>query len=145
MLGLLWLTFGLLLQPGEDRGSCTVGLRPGPYGDALIPAHFAAYLALAGLIAWWRPPGRVTRVALAATAAVALVSLVWPAPAVVLGVVAIVVAVPAGIAALIGLALLFTNRHREQTANGLLWTAMLVGLPATLMGAYFDDAGLFCF
>ena len=145
-LGVLWVTFGLVLEP-EKEGSCTTGLYPGTYADALVPAHLAVYLLLAFLIAWWRPPGRATRIGLAATAVVAAVSVVWPAPAVILGVVGVILAVPAGIAALIGLALFFSGRTRDPvlTASGLLWTAMLVGLPATLMGAYFNGAGLFCF
>ena len=148
VLGTLLVAFGIVLEPGgNDGGSCTTGLYPGTYGDALVPMHLAAYLVLAWLIAWWRPPGRVTGWALAATALVVVVSLVWPGPAVILGVIGIVASVPVGIAALIGLGLLFSGRtgKPEQTANALLWTAMLVGLPATLIGAYVNGAGLFCF
>ena len=86
VLAVLWVTFGLVLEP-EKEGSCTTGLYPGTYADVLIPAHVAAYLVLASLIAWWRPPGRATRAGLAATTVLVLVSLVWPPPAVVLGVV----------------------------------------------------------
>ena len=144
VLGVLWLTFGLVLQPGEDRGSCTVGLRPGPYGDALVPAHVAAYLAIAGLLAWSHP-GRVTTVALAGSAVVVLVSFVWSAPIAVLGIVGIFASLPAGIYALVALTMLARGRASDGTARALLWLALFVGLPGTFMGAYFNDAGLFCF
>ena len=141
----LWVAFGLVLEPGEDAGSCTAGLRPGAYGDALVPAHLAAYLLIAGAIAWSHPPGLLTRLGLGASALVVLVSFASTGPIMILGIAGIVGALPAGVYTVIALVTLARGRGGEETARSLLWIALLVALPATFLGAYVNGAGLFCF
>ena len=144
----LWVTYGAVLEggPEDPGGSCTTGLYPGLYGDSLIPAHLAAYLVIVAAIVWSRPPGRVERVVLPATGVVVLVSLAWPGPIAILGLAGLLLSIPAGVAAIVLVALMAYGRaDREQAARALLWIGLLVALPATFLGAYLNGAGLFCF
>ena len=141
----LWVAYGIVLDPGPPPGgSCTTGLYPGAYGDSLVPVHLVAYAVFVGLIVWSGPPGRVAIWALAGTAVVVLVSLVWSGPVVVLGIVALIASVPVAIAAAV-LLWAVLRRGRADLVHVLLWTGLVIGLPATFMGAYLNGAGLFCF
>ena len=164
VFGALALLFGALLDPGRDAESCTTGLRPGAYADAIVPAHLVAFAALAALVAWLSAqrsprgrPGRVTLAALAAAALFALAATVdhslmgWPALA------ALVFAFPIGAlaaaAALTNVLLVLRSRRgpadawarHAAAAHAAAWLAIVVGLPAALAGAWTNGAGLFCF
>ncbi len=62
--------------------SCTTGLYPGAYADAIVPAHLAAFAVLAVLAAWLSvqrsPTQRPGRVTLAVLAAMSLFALARP-------------------------------------------------------------------
>ena len=138
-----------MLEPDKE-GSCVTGLYPGTYRDALVPAHLAAYVVLAGLIAWSQPLEGLTRTGLGLTALVVLVSPFWERPLGAIGVVALVLSVPAGMVA-IGLGAMLLRgkakgeREARDLARTLMWMALLIGLPATFTGAYVNGAGVFCF
>jgi lysylphosphatidylglycerol synthetase-like protein (DUF2156 family) len=164
VFGALALLFGVVLEPGEDLEGCSTGLHPGPYADAIVPAHLAAFAALALLVGWLsaqrRPtgrPGRGTLVVLSAIAVFALAATVrhelmdWPA---LLG---LIVVIPVGaltaVAALVNTALVLRSRQPPERgwerhvrlAQLAAWLALLIGLPAMLAGAWTNGAGLFCF
>ena len=92
VFGALALLFGVVLAPGKDLESCTTGLYPGTYADAIVPAQLTAFAVLAVLVAWLSAqrsaagrPGRVTLAALAAMSLFALAATArhelmdWPA------------------------------------------------------------------
>lgn len=156
----LVLVFGALLEPGEVDG-CMVGLHPGPYADALIPAHLAAFALLAALVARLaaaRSAGPWTPRALAALTAFVLAAVAWhplmdwPAIA------ALIAIVPVGGSLLLAgvvhtaitarTASLSPAQRWERhalAAQVLLWAALVLALPAHFAGAYLNSAGLFCF
>jgi hypothetical protein len=155
----LGLLFGVVLHP-EVPARCTTGLYPGPYGDALVPAHLAAFLVLTGLVAWLgavrtgrrRPPARSVA-GLAAVAVLAGAFAAWPP----LGLAMLVVGPLAGFALLVlgGLQALATARagldERERwrrharVVEAALWAALLVVLPLMFGFAWLNGSGLFCF
>jgi hypothetical protein len=163
VFGVLWLLFGAVIQPDEDLESCTTGLYEGTYADAIVPAHLAAFAALALLVAWLSAqrsaggrPGRGTVAALAVITGFVLAATVhhplmdWPA------LIALIVAVPVGaLAATAGLIHTLVLRSRRsperswerhaRVAHVGAWLALVVGLPATLAGVWTNGAGLFCF
>jgi hypothetical protein len=151
--------FGAVLDPVVPEG-CTTGLYPGAYGDALVPAHAAAFVVLVGLGCWLgarrdgrrRPPARAAA-ALGALAAfvglLALVPALWLVP-VILGPVAALALIVAG-----ALHTLATERaglddaerwrRHARIAEGALWTAVGLVLPGLFVAFWVHGAGLFCF
>jgi hypothetical protein len=153
-----------VLEPAKDLGSCSTGLYPGSYADAIVPAHLVAFAVLATLIGWLAaqrsPTGRPGRITLAALAAMSLFALAatvrhqlmdWP------GLFGLLVVVPVGAvaasAALINTVIVLRShqppeqgwaRHAAM-AQAAAWLALVVGLPATLGGVWTNGAGLFCF
>jgi hypothetical protein len=164
VFGALAILFGAVLEPGEDRDSCTTGLYPGTYADAIVPAHLLAYAILALLAAWIsaqlrasRRPGRITLAALAAVTGFALAAAIhhplmdWPA------LIALIVALPiGGVVALVGLTNTVLTLSSKQPprlgwawharlAQATAWVAIVLGLPAAVAAAWTNGAGLFCF
>jgi hypothetical protein len=137
----LGVTFWLVLDPVRT-GGCNTSPLPGPYTDALVPAHLAAAVAL-GACALWLDRGRRTRIALAAVAVYVLASLVAPvvfAPAAIAG---LVLGWPAGLFALVAA---FLRRDRPRLAAQIVvWTALLLVLPGHFVAAWDRAADWFCF
>ena len=162
--GALALLFGALLEPGRDEDSCTIGLRPGSYADAIVPAHLLAFATLAGLVAWLSAqrspsgrPGRITLAALAATGVFALAATVrhelmdFPA------LFALIFVFPIGAlavaAALVNTLIVLRSRRPPEdgwarhalAAQAAAWLALVGGIPAALAATWTNGAGLFCF
>jgi hypothetical protein len=155
----LALAFGVLLHPEPPPG-CATGLYPGAYGRALVPAHLGAFVVLAALAGWLgarrdgrrRPPARAAGALGAMLLAVALLALwpaLWLAP-LVLGPVAGVALVVAGALHTLATARADLNdaerwRRHAWVAEGALWTAVVLVLPALFAGFWLHGSGLFCF
>lgn len=162
------LVFALILDPGGDRG-CSTELPDGTYADLLLPVHVAAFAVLAATALWLgarrSPGGRVPRqvvlplVVLAAVLACALIS-DWMAA--LIGAAAVLAIIPLALAlAVNGLVEYAAGRRRARTgeardeaqrwedraraAQGLLWAALAIGVPASYAIAYVNGASLFCF
>lgn len=117
-------------------------MAPGTYADALVPSHLAALVALTYLIAVG-DRGRATRIALAIVVLIALLALITEPVAVVIGIAALVLSVPAGAAAAIYAFVM--RRDPRRLAQGLLWLGLVIGLPAIAAGSYVNATSLFCF
>jgi hypothetical protein len=162
VIGALGLVFGLLVHPQKPDG-CETGLYPGLYGDLLVPAHLAAFAALALLVGWLDArrrggrPQRWTVRALAVLAALVLasfpLSVLIAAPAFL----ALVIVMPVGailaVVALVRVARVQGSRaaadvrwaRHAGTVEMVLWALLALGLPAVFAGSYINGAGLFCF
>ena len=149
--------FQSILEPVRD--GCNTSLVPSAFASALVPVHLAAAAVLGGCI--WvisgPRPGPWTRRGLAAVLAYALVSVAVPDLFEPLGFVAVFAAPTVGSLAVLALlirALVTARSGRDraerarahaQTARGLLWLALLLGLPASLAYAWLSGVSVFCF
>ncbi len=161
-LVVLWVLFGLVIQPGSPDG-CTTGLYEGTYADLLVPLHLLAFAVMAAATGWLarqrsplRRVGRDTLLALGfcctyVLAAIRFHDLIgWPAVIVLIGVGPLAFAFALG--ALIHAALTRKaqlpddERWRRHGLVGQigLWLGLTFGLMATFTASYINNAGLFC-
>lgn len=155
----LGMLFGVLLHPVVPE-RCTTGLYPGAYGDALVPAHLAAFVVLLALAAWvgaarsgrrWPPVRAAAGPAGVLVLAGAFVA--WPS----LGVVLLVLGPLAAFALLVRglLEVLATRRagvddrerwrRHARVVEAGLFAALLLVLPSMFAFAWLNGSGLFCF
>ena len=150
--------FQAILEPGMADG-CNTSLVPSPFATALAPAHLAVAMVLAACI--WAmsgaSPGPWTRWGLAAALSFALVSAAVPGVFAPVGFVVAFAAPPLGLLAVVALLIRTVVTERSgrspadrvrahaQTARGLLWLGLLLGLPASFTYAWLSGAGAFCF
>jgi hypothetical protein len=156
-LGGVVILFQSILEPVRD--GCNTSLVPSTFATALVPAHLAAAVVLAGCI--WAisgpDPGPWTRRGLAAALTYAVASAAVPALFTPVGFVAVFAAPTVGSLAVLALAIrtLVTmrsgwpaaERAREhaKTARWLLWLGLLLGLPASVAYAWLNAVSVFCF
>ena len=156
----LWALFGAVLPVSDDPG-CSTGIPPGAYRDAFAPAHMLAAGAIGAAVLRLHAVRRGGRRAwavllLAAVAACALVSFLWPAPIALVALVAMGASVTLGPALGVTLAIRAALVVRREGAQGAWpahaasielagWFALVIGIPATLGFAWVNAASLFCF
>ena len=151
----LWLAFWVALEPGET-GGCRTTLVDSAFKSALVPAHLAAAAVLtACLLALSRGP-RTTFV-LGGVWAYIVGCVIAPAFFFPAGLAGLVIAPLLGplalLALLIRLLLLLRSsepaearwRDHVVTARVLVWGALVLGLPASFVYAWFRGAEIFCF
>jgi hypothetical protein len=151
------LLFQAILEPVRD--GCNTSLIPSTFATALVPVHLAAAVVLAACI-WTASgprPGPWTRRGLAATLTFALVCVAVPDVFGIVGFVAVFAAPMLGPVALLALLIRAAvtarsgrapaerARAHAQTARGLLWLGLLLGLPASVSYAWLSGASAFCF
>jgi hypothetical protein len=153
---MLWLLFGLLLEPVRSTG-CSTRLADGPYRTALGPAHVVAAAVLSWAI-WQlavrtgRGP-RATRRTLVALWILVAICVVIPGVAGVIAFVGIFAGPFVGIPLLVAVAIAALANLRAQErwrrfaamATVLAWGSLVIGVPASLAYAWLDGVSLFCF
>jgi hypothetical protein len=155
----LALVFGLLLEPGQERGSCQTGLYPSTYADLLLPLHLFAFTAVtAGLLALARELGnlRVTAVMTAAGGLYLASCLIHPPLFAPYAVAALLLSVPTTLA--LGLRSLIQIRAGLRDPSATLrwqrfarvswagqWIALAILLPAAYAWGWLSGAGVLCF
>jgi hypothetical protein len=156
-LGGVVVLFQSILEPVRD--GCNTSLVPSTFATALVPAHLAAAVVLAGCI--WAvsgpDPDPWTRRGLAAALTYAAACVAVPALFGWVALAAVIAAPLVGPLAVLALAVktLLTmragtpaeERAREhaETARWLLWLGLGLGLPASLSYAWLSAASVFCF
>ena len=149
--------FQAILVPVTD--GCNTSLIPSTYASALAPAHVVAAAVIAACI-WVLSgprPGPWTRWGLAAALTFALVSAAVPGVFAPVGFVVAFAAPTLGLLAVVALLIRTVVTERSgrspaerarahaQTARGLLWLGLLLGLPASFTFAWLSGASAFCF
>jgi len=149
--------FQTILEPVRD--GCNTSLIPSTFATALAPAHLAVAMVLAACI-WAMSgagPGPWTRWGLAAALTFALVSAAVPGVFAPVGFVVAFAAPTLGLLAVVALLIRTVVTERSgrspaerarahaQTARGLLWLGLLLGLPASFTFAWLSGASAFCF
>jgi hypothetical protein len=149
--------FQSILEPVRD--GCNTSLVPSTFASALVPVHLAAAVVLAACI--WAvsgpSPGPWTRRGLAAVLTYALVGVAVPDVFAPVGFVVVFAAPTLGPLAVLALLIRTVVTARSggapaerarayaQTARGLLWLGLLLGLPASLAYAWLSAVSVFCF
>jgi hypothetical protein len=154
--GVVYL-FQSVLEPVRD--GCNTSLVPSAFATALVPAHLAAAIVLAGCI-WMSSgpsPSPWTRRGLAAALAYGLACAAVPTLFAPVALAAAIAGPILGGLAVFALAAktfltVLSRRPDEEraaehaeTARWLLWLGLLLGLPTSFVYAWMSGASLFCF